>query len=85
MEHKKERQPPLEIASYSFKEILSAKELAEYTTYSLKYIYKLVHERKLKFYKPKNGRKLFFLRSEIDKWLLENQGLTVSEIINNKI
>lgn len=43
-------------------------------------IYKWVEKRKIPFHKK--PRKLYFLKSEIDKWLKSGSKLTISEIKN---
>ncbi|RIJ48764.1 DNA-binding protein [Maribellus luteus] len=61
------------------KEILTPTELAEYTGFSKSYIYKLTHLREIPFYCPR-GKLIFFKRSEIDSWLLQNKRLSRHEI-----
>lgn len=54
-------------------EILSIEEVSEITGYKKATIYKLIHERKIPFYKPAHGgRKVFFKKVEIDQWLQFN-------------
>jgi excisionase family DNA binding protein len=61
------------------KEILTPTELSEYTGFSKSYIYKLTHLREIPFYCP-HGKLIFFKRSEIDSWLLQNKRLSRHEI-----
>lgn len=70
-----------EFAALQHKTILTVLELSKYTGYSTKYIYKLVHKRKIRFYKPRGGRRLFFLMTDVEAWLLHNRCLTVEEIL----
>jgi len=65
----------------SSKEILNVEDLINYTGYKLSYIYKLVHNNTLPFSKP-NGKTLFFEKSEIDAWLLQNKSQSISQIEN---
>jgi excisionase family DNA binding protein len=50
------------------KEIMNIKEAAEYTGYSVAYIYQLTAQGEMPFCKPMGGKKgkLFFSRSELD-------------------
>lgn len=50
------------------REIMSAQQVAEFLGYSVGYIYILVHEGRIPYYKP-NGGKLFFFRSEIIEYI----------------
>ncbi len=63
----------------STKEILNVEDLINYTGYKRSYIYKLVHNNILPFSKP-NGKTLFFEKSEIDAWLLQNKSQSISQI-----
>lgn len=63
----------------STKGILNVDDLINYTGYSRSYIYKLVHKNTIPFTKP-NGSKLFFIKSEIDSWLLQNKTQSNSQI-----
>jgi len=65
----------------SSKEILNVEDLINYTGYKRSYIYKLVHNNTLPFSKP-NGKTLFFEKSEIDAWLLQNKSQSISQIEN---
>ncbi|WP_417886694.1 helix-turn-helix transcriptional regulator [Zunongwangia sp.] len=63
----------------SSKEILTVEDLINYTGYKQSYIYKLVHKNVIPFSKP-NGKTLFFEKSEIDTWLLQNKSQSISQI-----
>jgi prophage regulatory protein len=64
-----------------FKSILTVEELAVYSGYKPKYIYKLVHEFKIPFHKTQaGGSKLFFEKKAIDEWLLGGEIKTQSQI-----
>jgi excisionase family DNA binding protein len=63
----------------STKEILNVEDLINYTGYKRSYIYKLVHNNILPYSKP-NGKTLFFEKSEIDTWLLQNKSRSISQI-----
>ena len=54
------------------KQILTVEDLINYTGFSRSYIYKLVHNNILTYYKP-NGKTLFFQKKEIDSFLLNNK------------
>ena len=59
------------------KELLSCVELAEYINLTVSTVYGLVHQKKIPYYKK---GKLYFNKSEIDKWILESRCNTKSEI-----
>ena len=63
----------------SAKEILNVEDLINYTGYKRSYIYKLVHNNIIPYSKP-NGKTLFFEKSEIDTWLLQNKSQSISQI-----
>lgn len=63
----------------STKEILNVEDLINYTGYKRSYIYKLVHNNILPYSKP-NGKTLFFVKAEIDAWLLQNKSKSISQI-----
>ncbi len=56
----------------SQKTVLTINDCAAYTGFQKEYLYKLTHAKLIPFYKP-TGRKLFFKKSEIDAWLLEER------------
>jgi predicted DNA-binding transcriptional regulator AlpA len=51
------------------KEVLTFKEGCSFCDFSPSWMYKLTGKRKIPFYKP-NGKKIYFLRSELEVWLL---------------
>lgn len=54
-------------------EIIGIDELVKLTGYKKATIYKLIHERKIPFYKPSHGgRKIFFKSIGINEWLQSN-------------
>jgi len=61
------------------KTIFNVEDLINYTGYKRSYIYKLVHNNVIPFSKP-NGKTLFFEKSEIDTWLLQNKSQSISQI-----
>ena len=54
-------------------------EAAEYTQLSKSYLYKLTHSNKIPFAKP-SGKKLYFLKSELNQWMMQNRNKTESEL-----
>ena len=63
----------------SSKEILTVEDLINYTGFKRSYIYKLVHYNKIPYSKP-NGKSLFFEKSEVDAWLLQNKSKSIKDI-----
>ena len=50
------------------KTYLSVREAAEYTGYSVGYLYKLIAANSIPFYVP-NGGRIIFTRVELDEWI----------------
>lgn len=67
-----------EIQNLSTKTFLTISEVSIYTGFSPNYLYQLVHNRVIPFYKP--GRKLFFKQSEIDAWISSSRQKSIDEI-----
>ncbi|MBN2011944.1 helix-turn-helix domain-containing protein [candidate division KSB1 bacterium] len=60
-------------------EILTLPEAAKYLSLSKSTIYKMTHYRKIPFSKPQ-GKKIYFSRTELDKWMLSNPVKTQADI-----
>ena len=70
----------LDKVSNTLKEVFGLDEFCEMTGYSKQTAYKLVHERKVPFYKPEHGgRKILFKRKEVDEWLTATRVATLDE------
>lgn len=61
------------------KEIYTLKEAAEYMSLSTSYLYKLTHWNKIRNYKP-TGKLLYFKKSDLDEWMLQNPSKLQHEI-----
>lgn len=61
------------------KEVLNFNEAAVYLEVSHSHLYKLTSTGTIPAYKP-NGKKLYFNRQELNKWLLSNRQTSISEI-----
>ena len=61
------------------KNILTGDEVINYTGFSQKQIYKLTSTRAIPHYKP-SGRRLFFKKDEIDKWITQGRVKTQTEL-----
>ena len=61
------------------KEVLTIIEAAEYLEISQSHLYKLTSSGTVPFYKP-NGKKVYFNRLELDKWLLTNRHASHADI-----
>lgn len=59
---------------------LSVKEFAAYTGYKVSYVYKLISQRGVPFYKRDGGKNVFFLKDEIDKWILGHRIAPMEEL-----
>ena len=64
---------------YQAKEVLSVKEACAYMDISKSYMYKLTHGRMLPFFCP-NGKLLYFRKSDLDAWMLQNHQLSKDEV-----
>jgi len=65
-------------AVLSNKTVLSSEECAAYIGVSLTHIYKLTSTQGIPHYKPR-GKMVYFDRSEIDEWLLQNRIKPITE------
>lgn len=61
------------------KEVLNFNEAAVYLEVSHSHLYKLTSTNTIPAYKP-NGKKLYFNREELNKWLLTNRQASISDI-----
>ena len=61
------------------KEVLNFNEAAVYLEVSHSHLYKLTSTGTIPAYKP-NGKKLYFNRQELNKWLLTNRQTSLSDI-----
>ena len=73
-----------EKTSNTLKEVFGLDEFCEMTGYSRQTAYKLVHERKVPFYKPEHGgRKILFKRKEVEEWLTATRVCTLDEFCDD--
>ena len=64
----------LSFPSNNYPETIDIEDVAKMTGYKKATIYKLIHERKIPFYKPDHGgRRVFFKAVEIEQWLQSNR------------
>ena len=66
------------LAAISAKPVLDLDEAALFTGFSKGHIYRLTSERQIPHYKK--SRKLYFKKTELEAWLLEDRVLTVAEL-----
>ena len=52
--------------------LMSIAEAAEYTKYTVRYLYKLTSERRIPYYKPMGGR-VFFKREDLDAFMMRGR------------
>lgn len=67
-----------ELALAGFKAALNITEASQFTGISRPQIYRLTSERRIPHYKKNN--KLYFKKSELEAWMLENKIDTIDEI-----
>lgn len=63
-------------------EILSLNEATEFLKMSKSCIYKLTSQKKIQHYIP-GGKKIYFRKSDLENWLLQNRITPVSEFVNS--
>ena len=68
-----------ELTLLQVKEALSMEDICTLTGLSKAYIYHLVCERKIPFYKSNGGGRTYFKKSEIESWLLANKYDSIEE------
>jgi|SaaInlStandDraft_7_1057024.scaffolds.fasta_scaffold54934_2 excisionase family DNA binding protein len=61
------------------KETLDFSETAVYINQSHSHLYKLTSQGLIPHYKP-NGKKIYFKRSELDEWVLQNKVYSADEL-----
>ena len=66
-------------AQVQYKNILTIAEAAEFMGLSMSYMYKLTHWNKIPYYKP-SGKVIYFKRSDLEEWMLQNRSTTQGEI-----
>lgn len=66
------------LAAISAKPILDINEASDFTGYSKGHLYRLTSDRQIPHYKK--ARKLYFKKSELEAWLLEERVMTTAEI-----
>jgi len=59
--------------------LLSFEEAVKFLKISKSYLYKLTHQRRVPHFKP-NGKKIYFLESDLRDWILKNLIKTSEEI-----
>lgn len=64
------------------KSVLNLNEACSYLELSSSHLYKLTSDDAIPHYKP-NGKKIYFLRLELDQWLLRNRNTTKEEMQDN--
>jgi len=57
---------------YWTKKVLTFEEASSYSGYSESYLYKITSARKIAYYKPL-GKLIFFLRTDVEDFLLQNR------------
>ena len=68
-----------DMATPSSKELLGSKEAAAFLGISLEKLYKLSSSGKIPTYSPTHG-KIYFLKSELEQWVLSGRRATVKNI-----
>lgn len=61
------------------KKVLTFNEAVELTGFQQSYLYKLMSQRKVPYYKP-NGKSCYFDRVELESWMLSHRVSTDEEL-----
>ncbi|MFV0566844.1 MAG: helix-turn-helix domain-containing protein [Flavobacteriaceae bacterium] len=61
------------------KEILSFREALIYLDVSESFLYKLTSKKAIEFSKP-NGGRIYFKKSDLDKWMLQNDSISTNKL-----
>lgn len=69
----------IETLLLSQKTVLNFDEVAAYTGLSKSHLYKLTSTGGIPCYKP-SGKHIYFNKSEVDEWLLQNRKATTAEL-----
>jgi len=67
-------------------ELLDVKQAAEFLKLKPAYIYSLIHQKKIPYYKPL-GKRVYFSKAELNKWVIGSKIKSVGEVeedYNNK-
>ena len=68
-----------EILKFQNAEPINFETASNYLSISKSYLYKLTSKNQIPYYKP-NGKKIYFEKSELNKWLLKNRIKPESEL-----
>lgn len=61
------------------KEAFTMDDAAAYTGLSKGYLYRLVQLKKIPYYKSEGGKRTYFAKPELNRWLLSHRVSTVAE------
>ncbi len=60
-------------------ELLDVNQAAEYLKLQRSYIYSLIHQKKIPYYKPL-GKRVYFNKLELNKWITESKTKSIKEV-----
>ena len=60
-------------------ELLDLNQAAEYLKLKPSYIYSLIHQKKIPYYKPL-GKRVYFSKTELNKWVIGSKIKSVGEV-----
>ena len=79
LESQNNRIKTLEHLLFEAKDVLTLEEAALFMGISKSTLYKMTHKHELPYYRP-NGKLIYFEKSELVKWMLQNRSMTEDEI-----
>ena len=68
-----------QLTLFAAKDALTMDDAAAYTGLSKSYLYRLVCEKKIPYYKSAGGKQTYFKKSELCDWLLKHRVSTTEE------
>ena len=68
-----------QLTTLAAKDALTMDDAAAYTGLSKSYLYRMVHLKKIPYYKSVGGKQTYFAKTELKEWLLKHRVQTTEE------
>lgn len=76
---RKEQSETNQLAEYQSFELLDLNQAAEYLKLKPSYMYSLIHQKRIPYYKP-NGKRVYFNKAELNKWIIKSKIKSIDEL-----
>ena len=76
---RKEKSEPNPFPEQQNFELLDLNQAAEYLKLKPSYMYSLIHQKRIPYYKP-NGKRVYFIKSELIMWIMGSKVKTIDEV-----